>query len=99
MTFYRRRLPHVYEAGQFVFLTWRLQGSLPSHRPFPASALNSGRAFAAMDRLLDQASDGLFYLRPIYYNASTLGHYLLHAFVACRTMFIYWLLQPCHCRN
>jgi putative transposase len=91
MTFYRRRLPHVYETEQPVFLTWRLHDSLPSHRSFPAVALNSGQAFAAMDRLLDEACDGLFYLRQpaiadmivaaIQYNANILGHYLLHAFV------------------
>src|ERR1035437_1305345 len=91
MMFYRRRLPHVYETEQPVFLTWRLHDSLPSHRSFPAVALNSGQAFAAMDRLLDEACDGLFYLRQpaiaymivaaIQYNANILGHYLLHAFV------------------
>jgi putative DNA methylase len=91
MTFYRRRLPHVYEAERSVFLTWRLHDSLPSHRAFPRVALNSGQAFAAMDRLLDDACDGAFYLRQpaladmiveaIQYNADILGHYLLHAFV------------------
>jgi REP element-mobilizing transposase RayT len=91
MAFYRRRLPHLYEVEQSVFLTWRLHDSLPSHRAFPAHAINSGQAFAAMDRLLDEASDGAFYLRQpaiadmvveaIQYNASTLGHCLLHAFV------------------
>lgn len=44
-----------------------------------------------MDRLLDEARDGTLYLRQpaiadmvveaIYYNASILGHYSLHAFV------------------
>jgi REP element-mobilizing transposase RayT len=91
MTFYRRRLPHVYEAEQSVFLTWRLHDTLPSHRAFPTKALNSGQAFAAMDRLLDEASGGVFYLRQpaiadmvveaIQYNSNILGHYLLHAFV------------------
>ncbi len=91
MKFYRRRLPHVYETEQPVFLTWRLHDSLPSHRSFPPAALNSGQAFAAMDRLLDEACGGAFYLRQtavadmiveaIQYNAGILGHYLLHAFV------------------
>jgi len=91
MTFYRRRLPHIYETEQAVFLTWRLHDSLPSHRAFPKDALNSGQAFAAMDRLLDEARSGAFYLRQpdiadmivdaIHYNANILGHYLLHAFV------------------
>ncbi|MGB7761913.1 MAG: transposase [Bryobacteraceae bacterium] len=91
MTFYRRRLPHAYETDQPVFLTWRLHDSLPPHRTFPPEALSSRQAFAALDRLLDEARDGAFYLRQpaiadmivesIEYNASRLGHYLLHAFV------------------
>jgi len=91
MTFYRRRLPHVYETEQPVFLTWRLYDSLPPNRAFPAGALTSGQAFAAMDRLLDEARSGPFYRRQpaiadmlveaIHYNANVLGHYVLHAFV------------------
>jgi putative DNA methylase len=91
MRFYRRRLPHFDQPGQPVFLTWRLHDSLPPHRSFPAAALNSGQAFAALDRLLDEASSGPFYLRQpaiakmvaeaIRYNADILGHYVLHAYV------------------
>ncbi len=91
MTFHRRRLPHFYKTDQPVFLTWRLHDSLPPNRVFPAAALNSGQAFAAMDRLLDEARCGAFYLRQpavadmiveaIQYNANILKHYLLHAFV------------------
>ncbi len=91
MTFYRRRLPHIYETNQPVFLTWRLHDSLPSHRAFPTGALTTGEAFAAMDRLLDEARTGSFYLcqpeiadmivEAIEYNANILGHYLWHAFV------------------
>ena len=91
MTFYWRRLPHVYETERSVFLTWRLHGSLPSNRAFPTDALTSGQAFAVMDRLLDEACSGPFYLRQpaiadmvveaIQYNADVLGHYALHAFV------------------
>jgi len=91
MMFHRRRLPHIYETDQPIFLTWRLHDSLPSNRTFPTDAVNSGQAFAAMDRLLDEARTGAFYLRQpaiadmiveaIQYNASNLGHYRLHAFV------------------
>jgi putative transposase len=91
MTFYRRRLPHIHETEQSVFLTWCLHDSLPSHRVFPTEALNSGQAFGAMDRLLDEARSGPLYLRQpaladmvveaIQYNATILGHYTLHAFV------------------
>jgi putative transposase len=91
MTLYRRRLPHIYETDQPVFLTWRLHDSLPSNRTFPTAALNSGQAFTAVDRLLDQARSGSCYLRQpaiadmiveaIQYNANILGHYRLDAFV------------------
>ncbi len=91
MTFYRRRLPHFYEIDQPVFLTWRLHDSLPPNRAFLAETLNSGQAFAVLDRLLDEASNGSVYLRQpaiagmiveaIHYNANVLGHYRLHAFV------------------
>ena len=91
MTFYRRRLPHFHEIDQPVFLTSRHHDSLPPHRAFPTETLNSGRAFAAMDRLLDEARAGAVYLRQpaaanmiveaIHYNAKVLGHYQLHAFV------------------
>jgi putative transposase len=91
MTFYRRRLPHFYETEQPIFLTWCLHDSLPSNRAFPKNTLNSGHAFGAMDRLLDEARSEMFYLRrpgvadmivnAIEYNAAVLGHYRLNAFV------------------
>ena len=91
MDFYRRRLPHLYDTEHPAFVTWRLHGSLPPNRIFPSASLTSGRAFAAMDGLLDEARDGTCYLRQptiadmvveaIYYNPGILGHYFLHAFV------------------
>jgi REP element-mobilizing transposase RayT len=87
-TFHTRRLPHYYAIGQPTFITWRLYGSLPSHRIF-SSASTSGRAFVTMDRLLDHATAGPFYLRypeiaqmvvdAIRYRDP--GHYILHSFV------------------
>ena len=47
MTAHRRRLPHIYTTEQPVFLTWRLHGSLPEHRPFCGGRLPSGPAFPA----------------------------------------------------
>jgi REP element-mobilizing transposase RayT len=89
-TFHRRWLPHFYNVGQPMFITWRLHGSLPVNRAFPA-ATTSGEAFVAMDRLLDNASTGPMYLRipeiasmvtdAIRYRDSTLEHYRLHSFV------------------
>jgi putative transposase len=103
VTFYRRRLPHVHETDQPVFLTWRLHGSLPPNRSFPEATLSSGQAFAALDRLLDEARSGPFYLRQpavadviveaIQYNANTLGHYVLHAF-AVMPNHVHLLITP-----
>jgi REP element-mobilizing transposase RayT len=60
-SFHIRRLPHYDSIGHPTFLTWRLAGTLPS-RAFP-SPTTSGEAFAAMDRLLDDARTGPLYLR------------------------------------
>jgi REP-associated tyrosine transposase len=86
----RRRLPHLHAIGQPLFVTFRLHGSLPANRDFPASNLTSGEAFVTMDRLLDQARSGSTFLRQsaiaqlvlasIEYNAG-LGHYVMHSFV------------------
>ena len=88
---YRRRLPHVFETDKPIFLTWRLFGSLPACRSFPGGTLSSGKQFAMLDRLLDEARAGPFYLRQpalaelvvdaIHYNERILGHYVLHAYV------------------
>ena len=91
MLSYRRRLPHQHADEQPLFLTWRLYGSLPPHRFFRTGSLSAGKAFVAMDRLLDHARTGPLYLaRPeiaglvveaIVEGRDTLGHYDLHAFV------------------
>ena len=103
MAFYRRRLPHLYDIGQPIFLTWRLHGTLPRNRIFPAGNLSSGQAFAALDRLLDEArSDALYLCQPalaemvveaIHHNASVLHHYVLHAFAAMPNH-VHSLLSP-----
>jgi putative transposase len=89
-TFHTRRLPHYRSIGRPVFLTWRLPGSLPANRSFPAGT-TSGQAFLAMDRLLDNARTGPLYLRQpeiarmvveaIHYQEDALGHYALYNYV------------------
>ena len=51
MTEYRRRLPHLHPDGAYLFVTWRLYGSLPVE---PADVIypTPGHAFAAQDRAL-----------------------------------------------
>jgi REP element-mobilizing transposase RayT len=61
-TFHVRRLPHYHCNDQPIFLTWRLFGTLPPGRRF-LSRLTSGKAFVAMDHLLDNARTGPLYLR------------------------------------
>jgi len=59
---YRRRLPHFQPDNAYIFLTWRLFGSLPAvrakeHYPTP------GHAFVAADRALDHPGSGPQWLR------------------------------------
>jgi len=60
--FHVRRLPHYFTVGHPIFLTWRLAGSLPANRTFPGIT-TSGKAFLAMDRLLDTTRTGPLHLR------------------------------------
>jgi len=57
MAEYRRRLPHFHPNDAWVFLTWRLWGSLAATGN-SAACLTSGRAFAARDRVLDRRASG-----------------------------------------
>jgi REP element-mobilizing transposase RayT len=78
-----------------MFVTWRLHGSLPAHRPFAAGA-TAGEEFVALDRLLDDASAGPLFLQcpaiaalvaeAIRYREQPLNHYQLHA----------WVIMPNH---
>ena len=53
MAEYRRRLPHFHPDGAHLFVTWRLDGSLPVAPPDVIYAA-PGHAFAAEDRELAQ---------------------------------------------
>src|SRR5438270_3217023 len=89
-----RRLPHHYAIAEPLFVTFRLHGSLPSGRVFPGGRLSSGKAFACLDRLLDEQRAGPAYLRiPAIAEVAadaigqgTAGDYLLHA----------WVVMPNH---
>ncbi len=63
MPYYERHLPHWQPEDAWLFETWRLAGSLPSHViPTPAAA-SPGDAFVAMDRILDQGASGPVWLK------------------------------------
>lgn len=92
MRHYERRLPHWDVVGQPLFVTFRLHGSLPANRVFPPESLaTSGKAFVAMDRLLDRSSIGPLSLRrpdiarmvmaALRDGARQFHRYELHAFV------------------
>src|ERR1039458_919252 len=62
MAEYRRRLPHFHPDDAYLFLTWRLWGSLPAglpSRPYPTP----GHAFVAADRALERDCTG-----PVWYG-------------------------------
>jgi putative transposase len=67
--FYRRKLPHWHPdltEATFLFVTWRLAGTIPRTRlsPSPTGAPRSaGRAFLAWDREVDKAAFGPVWLQ------------------------------------
>ena len=91
MKHYERRLPHWDVVGQPLFVTFRLHGSLPANRVFPPARLSKGKAFVAMDRILDGAEIGPRYLAipeiaavvvaALRNGQHLCGHYELHSFV------------------
>lgn len=97
-----RRLPHWHVLNTPIFITFRLHGSLPHNREFPAASLSSGKAFVVLDRLLDEARSGPTFLREpaiardvvacLKYGAE-LGHYLLHAWVIMPN-YVHLLITP-----
>jgi putative DNA methylase len=54
---YRRRLPHFHPENAYLFLTWRLWGTLPFGKDGVAYS-TEGRAFVAQDRVLDRSGYG-----------------------------------------
>jgi len=58
----RRRLPHRYPDGKWLFVTWHLHGSIPHALYPPPGKPSSGPAFVWMDRYLDSGRSGPLYL-------------------------------------
>jgi putative transposase len=54
---YRRKLPHWHPKDAYVFITWRLYGSLPA-KPDVIRYPTPGHAFVARDRALDRQASG-----------------------------------------
>ncbi len=98
----RRRLPHVYPDGRWLFLTWHLFGSLPTAAFPPSSKLTAGQAFVWMDRYADSARSGPLFLKQAmvaqivcdsFMTGIELGHYELGAFVVMANH-VHGLLRP-----
>ena len=105
----RRRLPHSYPEGRWLFITWTLHGSFPPGTfPPPAKATSgeavatSGEAFACIDRYLDNTRTGPQYLRQpsiaqflidFLFRGIDLGHYELGPF-AIMPNHVHVLLKP-----
>jgi REP element-mobilizing transposase RayT len=97
---YRRRLPHLYPEGAWLFVTWRLAGSLPARpdiiAPRAPQGTTAGAAFVARDRQADLNRSGPQWLadrRVAQIITSTLfagerqrGFYCLRA----------WVIMPNH---
>src|ERR1051326_6692051 len=90
MSLFRRRLPHAYPQGKWLFVTWHLHGSLPHGMYPPPSKASAGQAFVWMDRYLDRASAGPLFLQQTtiarividsLHKGVALGHYDLAAWV------------------
>lgn len=90
--FYRRHLPHWQRAGNALFITWRLHGSLPK-RALAASLKHSNlsKRFLMLDRELDRAVFGPTWLKDVrvaksvtdalHYGAEHLQLYRLSSYV------------------
>lgn len=98
----RRRLPHLYPEGCWLFLTWHLYGSLPQGRYPPSDRTSAGKAFVWMDRYLDGARSGPLFLRQraiatlvveALFTGAKLGHYGLGPF-AVMANHVHVLLLP-----
>ena len=67
MSYYQRGLPHWHPQGAALFITWRLNGSLPrsvfERSTRLAKRVSAGQAFRAGDALLDDAARGPTWLK------------------------------------
>ena len=92
---YRRRLPHFHPHEAYVFLTWRLRGSLP----LKADSIvypTLGHAFVAQDRALHRCISGPLWLRDpriadLVARAILVGDCERHVYELCA-----WVVLPNH---
>src|SRR6266704_356636 len=73
---YRRRLPHFQRDDAYLFLTWRLYGSMPS-KPPDFLYRTPGHAFVAADRALHRHRCG-----PLWLNEPRIARLVSEAIIA-----------------
>ena len=106
MSYYQRNLPHWHPEGRCIFLTWRLQGSLPIGflRGLRLKTnIKSMEEFRVAERLLDRPTEGPLWLKDsriadcvvetLVHCAFHLHRYDLHSY-AVMTNHIHVLLTP-----
>lgn len=105
MTFYRRNLPHWHREEKALFITWRLQGSLPWTRETSEPGrvdLPAVEELKKTEAILDRAESGPVWLKNPQIarcvverigRGAELRHYDLHAYVVMPNH-IHLLLTP-----
>jgi hypothetical protein len=91
---YQRKLPHFHPDDTWLFLTWRLWGSLPA-KPDSIIYSTPGHAFVAQDHILDRSSTGPRWLHhpriadlrtgQPFWQAESWDHYLRNSAQIDRT--------------
>jgi putative transposase len=76
MAEYRRRLPHYHPDHAYLFLTWRLWGTLPAKATASTAHSTAGHAFVAQDRALDGRCPG-----PTWLQDPRVANLVAHAIV------------------
>jgi putative transposase len=94
---YRRRLPHFHPEAKYLFLTWRLWGSLPARSSSDSNVYSTrGQAFVARDRILDRHNTGPVWLEQppvanLVSSAIVVGDRQRHFYELCA-----WVVMPNH---
>ena len=105
MTYYERNLPHWHPDGRWIFVTWRLHGSLPAEllARLQETKEQANKRFARAELVLDRASCGPLWLKDqrvarkvvecIHFGSATLNFYDSIAYVVMPNH-VHLLIQP-----
>ena len=96
MSEYRRRLPHFHPDDTYLFLTWRLAGSLPARKDATTVFATPGHAFAAYDRVLDRRVSGPLWLKNPRIADLVSGAILIGDVEDISIIFRAWVVMPNH---